>query len=63
MTRFAFSRHWVAVATDRCYFRPLAYPMLRATVTFDQLELELVKLNHLVAYRFDKAAVAGALPS
>jgi hypothetical protein len=30
-------------------------------VIFDQLELELLKLNHLVAYRFDKAAVAGAM--
>ena len=35
----------------------------RASATFDQLELELVKLNHLVAYRFDKAAVAGTTPS
>ena len=27
----------------------------------DQLDLELLKLHHLVAYRFDKAAVAGAM--
>jgi hypothetical protein len=33
----------------------------RATVTFDQLDLELLKLHHLVAYRFDKAAVAGGM--
>ena len=57
LSLFQFGPLWTALR-DRY---ELANP--RASVTFDQLELELVKLNHLVAYRFDKAAVAGTTPS
>jgi len=52
LSLFQFGPLWPALR-DRY---ALADP--RATVTFDRLELELLKLNHLVAYRFDKAAVA-----
>ena len=31
----------------------------RASMSFDRLELELIKANHLVVYRFDKASVQG----
>jgi hypothetical protein len=30
----------------------------RIRLSFERIELELVKVNHLVAYRFDKSAVA-----
>ncbi len=60
LSLFQFGPLWTALRDRYEHANP------RASVTFDQLELELVKLNHLVAYRFDKAAVAtaaGAMPS
>ncbi len=55
LSLFQFGPLWTALRDRYAIANP------RATVTFDQLELELLKLNHLVAYRFDKAAVAGAM--
>jgi hypothetical protein len=55
LSLFQFGPLWTALRERYALAQP------RATVIFDQLELELLKLNHLVAYRFDKAAVAGAM--
>jgi hypothetical protein len=55
LSLFQFGPLWTALRERYALAEP------RATVIFDQLELELLKLNHLVAYRFDKAAVAGAM--
>ena len=55
LSLFQFGPLWTALRERYALADP------RATVIFDQLELELLKLNHLVAYRFDKAAVAGAM--
>ncbi len=57
LSLFQFGPLWPALRERYALANP------RATVTFNQLELELLKLNHLVAYRFDKAAVAGGAPS
>lgn len=35
----------------------------RASVSFDRIELELVKVNHLLIYRFDKSGIADATVS
>lgn len=52
---FQFGPLWTALRERYALANP------RATVTFDQLDLELLKLHHLVDYRFDKAAVAGGM--
>ena len=53
---FQFSELWIRLRERYAHANP------RVTVVLDRVELDLIKVNHLLAYRFDTGtAQAGSL--